>query len=883
MGLKIGELVAFLTVEDKGFHKALDAAERGLERVGSASSGIGKGAGLAILAGQALQLGAAVAPAAGAMLAMPAAMVAVKGSALVLKLGLIGVSDAMSALASGDTKKLDAALKELAPSARNFVKELGTLKTHGFDPIQKAVQGRLFDNLVGPLKTAASSVLPTARSGLVAISGALNGLAREALRVASTETFRGEFGYALKGVAGVINTLRGAVGPLVIILLKLVNLGQPLLQRMAAWAVEGAKAAAAFLQSRDGASQMSGIVQRAGDTLATLGRIAGNIGTGLVGIFKNAGQGSGDLLGTIEKLTGSFAAWSQSAKGQQQIAAVFSLLAQAGKALGGALPVLVGPLGAIAKLLTSLPAPAQDVVAKLLAFSVLTGTLAGKLGPAISAIRLLGTGIGKIPAAINGVRTAGSVLLSLGTTALTASVNVAAAMGRIALSAATAAARFAVSAAQMIAQMALTAGRVVAGWVLMGVQSLLQAARVAAAWVLAMGPIGWIITAVVALVALIIANWDTIKNAIAAAWQWIKDTTVSIWNGIVAWFSAFWSNLKAIFQTHVDWVRNLIARVWAAIQQTNATIWNAIKNFFSGLWSGVKTIFQSAVDKVKSVIDGAWNVIKTGTKIIWDTVTGYISTAWTNIKTAVSTGISNAITLVKGLPGKILAGLGKLGNLLLSAGKDLINGLINGVKQMATKLIDSVKGVINSAIDGAKKLLGIASPSRVFMTIGQQMMAGMADGIHSGGMQVLTATLKIAKQAAQVVKGAVMSGPYSVPAAQGEIARLLGGAKFGLDVQAITPTPAPAPAPTPKSKAKPRPTAKPQARSDPNDVTFDRGPTKPRRDPNDATVDRNPPKKDNAGYVQPSAFNVVQHFHAANVSAGQVSSLMWMQAHAAGF
>ena len=41
----------------------------------------------------------------------------------------------------------------------------------------------------------------------------------------------------------------------------------------------------------------------------------------------------------------------------------------------------------------------------------------------------------------------------------------------------------------------------VAAWVLLGAQSLLQAARVAAAWLIAMGPIGLVIAAVVGLMA----------------------------------------------------------------------------------------------------------------------------------------------------------------------------------------------------------------------------------------------------------------------------------------------------------------------------------------------------------------------------------------------
>lgn len=75
------------------------------------------------------------------------------------------------------------------------------------------------------------------------------------------------------------------------------------------------------------------------------------------------------------------------------------------------------------------------------------------------------------------------------------------------------------SAASGTVSFLISAGRVVGGWVLMGVQSLIHAARMAAAWLLAMGPVGWVIAAVIGLVAIIIANWDTISSFTRDMWE----------------------------------------------------------------------------------------------------------------------------------------------------------------------------------------------------------------------------------------------------------------------------------------------------------------------------------------------------------------------------
>lgn len=85
-----------------------------------------------------------------------------------------------------------------------------------------------------------------------------------------------------------------------------------------------------------------------------------------------------------------------------------------------------------------------------------------------------------------------------------------------------------------------------------------------------------------------------------------------------------------------------------------------------------------------------------------------------------------------GVPGKILAALGNVGSYLYDAGSQLINGFISGVKAKASSLISAVTGPISDAIGGAKRLLGIASPSKVFKAIGDYTMQGLELGIEGG-------------------------------------------------------------------------------------------------------------------------------------------------------
>lgn len=70
------------------------------------------------------------------------------------------------------------------------------------------------------------------------------------------------------------------------------------------------------------------------------------------------------------------------------------------------------------------------------------------------------------------------------------------------------------------------------------------------------------------------------------------------------------------------------------------------------------------------------------------------------------------------------------GSWLLSAGKNIIQGLINGITNAIGGAISAVKDAVGGIIDGAKSLLGIASPSKVFdREIGRMIPAGLGRGV----------------------------------------------------------------------------------------------------------------------------------------------------------
>ncbi len=67
---------------------------------------------------------------------------------------------------------------------------------------------------------------------------------------------------------------------------------------------------------------------------------------------------------------------------------------------------------------------------------------------------------------------------------------------------------------------------------------------------------------------------------------------------------------------------------------------------------------------------------------------------------------------------------------LTQIGSDILNGLIDGIINMGPNMLKAITGVVDGAIGAAKKLLGIASPSKVFAEIGMNTGEGFAGGVE---------------------------------------------------------------------------------------------------------------------------------------------------------
>ncbi|MFF3092263.1 phage tail tape measure protein [Streptomyces cyaneofuscatus] len=247
------------------------------------------------------------------------------------------------------------------------------------------------------------------------------------------------------------------------------------------------------------------------------------------------------------------------------------------------------------------------------------------------------------------------------------------------------------------AQHVLAGARVVGAWLLMGVQSLLQGARMAAAWFIAMGPVGWVIAAIVGLGILIWKNWDKIVKWTTQAWGWIWDKIKSIGSAIVAFFVK-WS-IVGIFLRH-----------WDAIKTGVVTKGGQLVSWVSGLPGrisrGIGSLHSLLLEKGRNVVQGLWSGIQSMGGWIKSQIMGWA-------RSVIPGPIAKALGIAS--PSKVTKAQGRW------IARGLVDGLTGSAKQVraaAAKLADIITdtlkpgkrrsralGLINS---GSRKLLGLA-------------------------------------------------------------------------------------------------------------------------------------------------------------------------------
>lgn len=265
----------------------------------------------------------------------------------------------------------------------------------------------------------------------------------------------------------------------------------------------------------------------------------------------------------------------------------------------------------------------------------------------------------------------------------------------------TASAAAVVNAAKTTAAWVASSVRTLAAWVVAGAGYLLQvglmvastaaaAIAMAASWLLAMGPIGLIVAAIIGLTALIIANWETVKGWFTGFWEWLKDVFMGAWNFI----KNNWQTILAVLTGPIGMAVLLITRNFDTIKQAVMNVYNWIKGAFSTIAEIGTSILKGAVN---SVLGFAENTINGFIRLINGAIGAINKIPGVNIGKLGELHIPRLAEggIVKARPGGILANIGEGGQDEAVVPLDQLDEMVSGGGGNGVNITLNLSGIMS--------------------------------------------------------------------------------------------------------------------------------------------------------------------------------------------
>lgn len=269
--------------------------------------------------------------------------------------------------------------------------------------------------------------------------------------------------------------------------------------------------------------------------------------------------------------------------------------------------------------------------------------------------------------------------------------------------------------------------------------------------------------------------WEAIKSIISGALSTIQGL-IKVFTGIFTGdFSMVWEGIKNIFKGAIDiiigWmslsflggIRTILTNLLKSGTNIVKGMWESIVGFFRNFGTNVTNITTNLVTKVLGFFE---NLVTKGVNIfgtlrtlganVWNALREAILGVVRSIVQGVTSHFNNLFSSARNIMHSIRTTIVDVWNKikdflkginLYQIGRDIIKGLINGVGSMASDLYNKAKNLANGAIDSIKKTLGIASPSKVMIEIGEWTGEGFEEGLN----QSIKGVLQQARALAQAV------------------------------------------------------------------------------------------------------------------------------------
>ena len=195
--------------------------------------------------------------------------------------------------------------------------------------------------------------------------------------------------------------------------------------------------------------------------------------------------------------------------------------------------------------------------------------------------------------------------------------------------------------------------------------------------------------------------------------------------------------LPGLLEKGVEIITNIANGILENLPQLITTAGQLITQFATFIIQNLPTILQAGATLLLNLVNGIVNNLPQIVTAVVQLIASFVSTIASNLPTILAQGITIIGKLAAGLIQAIPTIIGAIPQIIQSIVNSFGNydwlsigtNIIKGIKNAAGIIVDAAKGAAESAFKAAKEFLGIESPAKKGIYLGEMLDAGFALGI----------------------------------------------------------------------------------------------------------------------------------------------------------
>ncbi|MCB0190651.1 MAG: phage tail tape measure protein [Anaerolineae bacterium] len=244
-------------------------------------------------------------------------------------------------------------------------------------------------------------------------------------------------------------------------------------------------------------------------------------------------------------------------------------------------------------------------------------------------------------------------------------------------------------------------------------------------------------------------TWATVQEATQQVIDFLSPYITGFLNYISEWWDAHGENVIQIAQAIYALIEMYIVMRLTQIQAFWDTWGSTILTIAKLYWDSIQVYIKAVLDIIGYAIDAAAALMRGDWEALGEALQNIWQTAWDAIAQILENGKKILIELLGKLKEELLKVWEDVKGKFSEVGQAIVDGIADGIRAGWNWLTDLVSDLANSLFKTAKDVLGIKSPSKVFMTVGHDIQAGLAKGLNDNSSAPVEAVRKTADRMVQ--------------------------------------------------------------------------------------------------------------------------------------